>query len=112
MFANTKIALSTAIILGTASVTLANYALARSTSNSKYGIWEDEWVVQGDTWLRRDDLTNSLFGNNALTAPTAPSFADPVGDRHLKRPLVSVRAQARGGAVSTLRQMRKSAHQD
>jgi hypothetical protein len=114
MFANTKIVLSTAIILGTASVTLANYALAESTSNSKYGVWEDEWVVQGDTWLRRDDLTNSRFENNALTvpAPTAPSFTDPVGDRHLKRPLASVRAQAGGGAVSTLRQIRKSAHQD
>ena len=85
MFTNTKIALSTAIILGTASVTMANYALAEGTSNSKNGVWDNEWVVQGDTWIRRDELTNSRYGNNALTlpAPTGPSVTDPtVSDRH------------------------------
>jgi hypothetical protein len=33
MFTNTKIALSTAIILDTASVTMANYALAEGVMN-------------------------------------------------------------------------------
>ena len=84
MFTNTKIALSTAIILGTASVTMTNYVLAECTSNSKNGVWDNEWVVQGDTWIRRDELTNSRYGNNALIlpVPSGPSFTDPkVRDR-------------------------------
>jgi hypothetical protein len=85
MFTKTKIALSTAIILSTASVTPLNYAFAEGTSNSENGVWNKEWVVQGDTWIRRDELTNSRYGNNALIlpAPSGPSFTDPkVPDRH------------------------------
>jgi hypothetical protein len=86
MFTKTKIAVSTAIILGTASVTLANDAFAEGTANSEYGVWANEWVVQGDTWIRRDELTNGRNGNNAFILPAPseqPNFTDPkVRDRH------------------------------
>jgi hypothetical protein len=91
MFTKTKIALSTAIILGTASVTLANYAFAEGTSTPEHEVWDSEWVVQGDTWIRRDELTNSRYGNNAIMppAPSGPSFTDPkVRDLHPERPSV------------------------
>jgi hypothetical protein len=78
MFTKTKIALSTAIILGTASVTLTNYAFAEGSSNSEYGVWDKEWVVQGDTWIRRDELTTLIS-----PAPSEPRLTDPkVRDRH------------------------------
>ena len=81
MFTKTQIALSTAIIVGTASVILANHAFAESTSNLEYGLWENEWVVQGDTWLHRDQLQNGTHESNTnglVPKPSGqPSSIDP-----------------------------------
>jgi tetratricopeptide (TPR) repeat protein len=49
MSTDTNIYLATAIILGTAAVTLTNYAFARDTSHSEQSAWDNKWVVQHDT---------------------------------------------------------------
>jgi hypothetical protein len=66
VFTKMQIALSTAIILGTASVILASHAFAESTSSLEYGVWDDEWVVLGDTWIRRDGTNERLLWKQCL----------------------------------------------
>jgi hypothetical protein len=79
MFTKTKFARSAAIILGITCMTLASHAFAEDTSSSGYGVWDNEWLVQGDTWIRRDELTIGRYGNNALMlpAPSEPRLAEP-----------------------------------
>jgi hypothetical protein len=66
MFTKMQIALSTAIILGTASAILASHAFAAGTSSFEYGVWDDEWVVLGDTWIRRDGTNERLLWKQCL----------------------------------------------
>lgn len=75
MFAKTTFALSGALILGAALVTLVGHAFAEDTPTSESGAWDKEWVVQGDTWIRGDEPTGSRFGTGAPTP--APRLSDP-----------------------------------
>jgi hypothetical protein len=70
MCRNTNVALSAAMVFGATCIAPANQTLAEDSYNFELGGANSEWIVQGDTWIRREEL----FGN---TYPGKPRTAVP-----------------------------------
>ena len=80
MYSNMMIALSAAMMLGAICIARANQTLNDGRYNSELGVATGEWIVQGDTWLRREELTGGPSTGKTselATAPGGQSNLDP-----------------------------------
>jgi hypothetical protein len=73
MFRNTKIVLSAAMTFGATWFALANQTLAQGSYNFEPGVANSEWIVQGDTWIRREELIDNAYSGKTNRLATVPS---------------------------------------
>jgi hypothetical protein len=61
MYSNMKSALSVAMILGATCIAPADKSFAQGSYNFEPGVASSEWIIQGDTWIRREELIGSAY---------------------------------------------------
>ena len=73
MCRSTKIALSAAMVFGATCIAPANQTLAEDSYNFEPGGANSEWIVQGDTWIRREELFGNPYSGKTDRLATVPS---------------------------------------
>jgi hypothetical protein len=73
MCRNTKIALFAAMVFGATCIAPANRTLAEDSYNFEPGVANSEWIVQGDTWIRREELFGNTYPGKTNPLATVPS---------------------------------------